>query len=582
MNIATPSVGAGAGVQSPPRLGLPSLLMWLLLIAVAVMTVTPVAAALTSAFRDAAPGQLGDWTLAGLTRAFQDPTTWNALWTSYWLAATRALLGLALAVVITWILARTDCPGKRWLELGVVVAYFFPGLGKLLGWVLLSSSKTGLLNQGLRQLPFFSEMEKGPFDVYSYPGIIFVSVIGFSAFFVVFLLPAFRAMDASLEESARMSGASEKQALWLITVPLLRPAIASIGVLSLMLLLSSFEIEVFLGTSSGIFVLTNRIYKYLQEILPADYPAAFSLSLLLLVSSMLLVALYSKVVSGRQYTTVSGRSFSQRVTRLGRWRWVAFAFVATYLLFALVLPAIMLVYASFAKTAGLNMFSSAGYTLRNWESMLTLQAPRTVLVNTFVLTFTASTISAGLGTLISYVLIRTQFRGKRLLALAAWVPWGVPTIVLGLGMLWTALFTPASVLYGSVTILILAHVIRSMPLQTRLMSSTMVQIDKGLEEAARLHGASWGQTMWHVWLPLLKNGFVSGWIIAFAFSFSELALVAFLYGPKSSVLSTLFLSLWTAGELERASVVGIVTTAIVLTIVLLVRRVTNTGLANSH
>ena len=213
---------------------------------------------------------------------------------------------------------------------------------------------------------------------------------------------------------------------------------------------------------------------------------------------------------------------------------------------------------------------------------LTEAAPRTVLLNTFILTFTASTISAGLGTLISYVLIRTQFRGKRLLALAAWVPWGVPTIVLGLGMLWTALFTPASVLYGSVTILILAHVIRSMPLQTRLMSSTMVQIDKGLEEAARLHGATWGQTMWHVWLPLLKNGFVSGWIIAFAFSFSELALVAFLYGPKSSVLSTLFLSLWTAGELERASVVGIVTTAIVLTIVLLVRRVTNTGLANSH
>jgi len=63
----------------------------------------------------------------------------------------------------------------------------------------------------------------------------------------------------------------------------------------------------------------------------------------------------------------------------------------------------------------------------------------------------------------------------------------------------------------------------------------------------------------------------TGWIIAFAFSFSELALVAFLYGPKSSVLSTLFLSLWTAGELERASVVGIVTTAIVLTIVLLVQ-----------
>ncbi len=577
MRIALPSIGAHT--RRAPRLTMASLLMWLLLLAVAIMTVTPVAAALTSAFRDAAPGQPGDWTLNGLTRAFQDSNTWNALWTSYWLAGVRAALGLGLAIVITWILARTDCPFRRQLELLVIVAYFFPALGKLLGWVLLASAKTGLVNLALRSLPFFNEMEKGPFDVYSYPGIIFVSVVGFSSFFVVFLLPAFRAMDASLEESARMSGASERKTLWLITVPLLRPAIASIAVLSLMLLLSSFEVEVFLGTSSGIFVLTNRIYKYLQEILPADYPAAFSLSLLLLVSSFLLVALYSKVVSGRQYTTVSGRSFSSRVTRLGRWRWAAFAFVALYLVVSLILPAIMLVYASFAKTAGLNMFDSTGYTLRNWESMLTLQAPRQVLLNTFILTFSASTISAALGTLISYVLIRSTFAGKRLLALAAWIPWGVPTIVLGLGMLWTALFTPLSVLYGTLIILILAHVTRSMPLQTRLMSSTMVQIDKGLEEAARLHGATWRQAMLYVWLPLLKNGFVTGWIIAFAFSFSELALVAFLYGPKSSVLSTLFLSLWTAGELERAAVVGIVTTAIVLSVVLIVRRATNTGLA---
>lgn len=566
----------------PMKAGRPSLstlLMWLLLIGVAVMTVTPTAAALTSAFRDAAPGQAGDWTLNGIIRVFQDGATWDALWTTYWLAGVRALLGLALAVVLTWILARTDCPYRKQLELLIVIAYFFPGLGKLLGWVLLASPKTGLINQGIRQLPFFSELEKGPFDLYSHAGIIYVSVIGFSAFFVIFLLPAFRAMDASLEESARMSGASERKTLWLITVPLLRPAIASIAVLSLMLLLSSFETEVFLGTSSGVYVLTNRIYKSLQELLPADYPAAFTMSLLLLVSSALLVFFYTKVVSGRHYTTVSGRSFSSRVTRLGRWRWVAFTFVAVYILLSLVLPAIMLVYASFAKTAGLNMFSSAGYTLGHWEAMLRLQLPRNALLNTFILSIGATTLSALLGTLIAYVVIRTNFAGRRLLEAASWIPWAVPTIVLGLGLLWMALFTPLNILYGSIFILILAHIIRSTPIKTRIMTSTMIQIDKGLEEAARLHGATWSQTMWHIWLPLLKNGFVSGWIIGFVFSFSELALVAFLYGPKSSVLSTLFLSLWTAGELERAAVVGIVTTLIVLGVVLLIRRLTRTGLS---
>ena len=581
MSTVVTQPAPAAAARPPFRLSLSSVVMWLLVLVVGTMTVTPVVAALTSAFRDAAPGQLGDWTLGGITRVLSDPQTWNALWTSYWLAAARALMGLSLAVVITWILARTDCPYRRQLELLIIVAYFFPGLGKLLGWVLLASPKTGLINQGLRSTPLFSEMTTGPFSVYSYEGILFVSVIGFSAFFIVFLLPAFRAMDASLEESARMSGASERKTLWLITVPLLRPAIAGVGVLSMMLLLSSFEIEVFLGTQSSIYVLTNLIYKNLQELLPADYPAAFTLSLLLLASSFMLVLLYTKVVGGRHYTTVSGRSFSSRVTRLGPWRWAAFAFIAVYLLLALVLPAIMLIYASFARTAGVNMFSPVGYTLNNWINVFSLNLPRQALLNTLVLSLGASTLSATLGTIISYIIIRTNFRGRKLLGAVSWVPWAVPTIVLGLGLLWMALFTPLQVLYGTLAILILAHVVRSMPLQTRLMSSTMIQIDTGLEEAARLHGATWRQTMWYIWLPLLKNGFVSGWIIAFAFSFSELALVAFLYGPKSSVLSTLFLCLWTAGELERAAVVGLVTTCIVLTVVMIVRRFSRTGLGQT-
>jgi iron(III) transport system permease protein len=111
------------------------------------------------------------------------------------------------------------------------------------------------------------------------------------------------------------------------------------------------------------------------------------------------------------------------------------------------------------------------------------------------------------------------------------------------------------------------------------MSSTIVQVDNGLEEAARIHGANWPRAFWYVWMPLLKSGFVAGWIIGFVFSFSELALVAFLYGPKSMVLSALMLSLWTAGQSERGSVVAIVTTVIILAFVLGVRRLGRSTLA---
>lgn len=558
-----------------------NLLMWLLLILVAVLTITPTAAALGAAFRDAAPGQPGTWTLDGLYRGLSDPITWQALFTTYWLAIVRATLGVGLAVVIAWILARTDCPFRNQLEFLIILAYFFPGLGKLLAWIVLGSPKTGLLNQGLRALPFFNGFELGPMNVYSYGGIIFVSVISFAAFFVVFLLPAFRAMDASLEESARMCGASERRALWHITVPLLRPAIAGIAILSLMALLSSFEIEIFLGTQSSIYVLTNRIYQALQEILPADYPFAFTLSFLLLISSFALVVVYTRVLGQRAYTTVSGRSFSTRVTRLGKLRWVAFGIVATYLLLGLVLPLIVLIYASFARGIGLNIANAAGYTLNHWQAIFTLRLPQLAFSNTLILSLGATTVSAILGTIVAYVIVRTQFKGKKVLEFAAWIPWAVPTIVLGVGLLWVTLFTPLGVFYGTLAILILAHVIRSTPLKTRIMASTIIQIDKGLEEAARVHGATWLKTFWHIWLPLVKAGFVAGWIIGFSFSFSELALVAFLYGPKSTVLSTLFLSLASAGELERAAVVGLVSTVIILAVVTVVRRLTRTAIAEN-
>jgi iron(III) transport system permease protein len=374
-----------------------------------------------------------------------------------------------------------------------------------------------------------------------------------------------------------MSGASEWQTLWYVTVPLLRPAIAGILVLSVMLLLSSFEIEVFLGTPAGVYVLTNQIYHHLQEVLPADYATAFSLSLLLLVSALSLVFIYGRVLGQRDYTTVSGRSFSTRVSRLGPWRWVAFGFVAGYLLLSLILPAVALVYASVSKTAGVNMFSADGYTLNNWQSILSLQLPRQSIGNTLILSITSATVGGIVGTLVAYVLVRTKFAGHKVLEFSAWIPWTVPTIVLGLGLLWVTLFTPLSVLYGSLAILVVAHVVRGIPIRTRIMTSTLVQIDKGLEEAARVAGANWLRTFWYVWLPLLKTGFVAGWIIGFVFSFSELALVAFLYGPKSMVLSTLMFSLWSR-EPERAAVVGILTTIIIMLVVSAVRRITRTQL----
>ena len=557
-----------------PRIEARVVLPTLLLITVAVLTVTPVVTALLAGFRDAPPGRAGAISAESIQASFAvmaQPEVWAIVWTTVWLSTVRAILALVLAVVLAWIIARTDCPFRNQLEFLLVISFFFPLLGKVLGWVLLLSPQTGYLNQLLRLLPFLGG-DTGPLDIFSYGGLIFVSVTGWATLLTIFLVPAFRNMDAALEESARMCGASPRRTVVRIVVPLLRPAILAAFVLSLTRLLSSFETEVFLGTSSGIYVLTNKIYERMVQIFPPDFRTGMTMAVLLLVITFGLVLLNWRFLGKRDYTTVSGRGYSARPMALGKLRWVAFSFVVLFFVISVVLPAVMLVHVSFIRVMGLSVLDPASYTADHWRRMLTLRLNQAALTNSLVMSIVATTVGMLIYSLVSYVVTRSRYRARRLLDLAAWVPWAVPSLILGLGILWAILLSPLAVLYGTLTAMILAHVVRGFPFGTQIMGATMIQISRELEEAARIHRASWPSAFRRIWLPLVKNGFVAGWVIQFTVSFSDLATVAFLYGSKSMVLPTLFLSQWSNGRLEEAAVAALMMTVVVLAVVIVVRR----------
>jgi len=572
--------GAGSGISGRARLlGWRGVGAWvslptLLLIVVAVLTVTPVATALLAGFRDAPPGRPGavSWeSIRASLAVMGQPDVWQVLWTTVWLSTVRAVLALGLAVVLAWIIARTDCPFRNQLEFLLVLSFFFPLLGKVLGWALLLSPQKGYLNQLLRQLPFFAG-DTGPLDVFSYGGLIFVSVTGWATLLTIFLVPAFRNMDAALEESARMCGASPRRTVIRILVPLLRPAILAAFILSLTRLLSSFETEVFLGTGAGIYVLTNKIYERMVQIFPPDFRTGMTMAVMLLVITFALVLVNWRFLGKRDYTTVTGRGYSARPMALGRLRWVAFGFVVLFFVVTVVLPAAMLIQVSFIRFLGLSILDPASYTLDNWRRMLELRLNRLALTNSLVMSVMATTLGMILYSLVSYVVTKSRYRGRRLLDLAAWVPWAVPSLILGLGILWAVLLSPLAVLYGTLSVMILAHVVRGFPFGTQIMGASMIQISRELEEAARIHNASWTSTFRRIWLPLVKNGFVAGWVIQFTGSFSDLATVAFLYGAKSTVLPTLFLSQWSNGRLEEAAVAALMMTAVVFAVVFVVRR----------
>src|SRR5206468_6570584 len=129
-----------------PRLTAAAVLPTVLLVTVAVLTVTPVVTALVAGFRDAPPGRPGVVSWESIRASFAvmvEAETWQILWTTVWLSTVRAVLALVLAVVLAWIIARTDCPYRNRLEFLLVLSFFFPLLGKVLGWALLLSPQKG-------------------------------------------------------------------------------------------------------------------------------------------------------------------------------------------------------------------------------------------------------------------------------------------------------------------------------------------------------------------------------------------------------------------------------------------------------
>src|SRR5215510_7026174 len=161
---------------------------------------------ISGSFNLAPPGKPALYALGNWITAFSDPGTLGALWMSFLLSVVRLVPAMILSVTFAWLIARTDMPGGRMIEAICWIAYFVPDFPLVLAWILLLDPNFGFLNTLAKSLPFVD----GPlFNPYSFWGIVWVHTsTGGIWFKVMLLVPIFRRLGASLEEAARVSGAT--------------------------------------------------------------------------------------------------------------------------------------------------------------------------------------------------------------------------------------------------------------------------------------------------------------------------------------------------------------------------------------
>jgi iron(III) transport system permease protein len=468
-----------------------------------------------------------------------------------------SLLACIVGIALAWLIARTDLPAKNWMENSVIAPlYLSPFVGGL-AWLILASPRAGLINVLARDI--FGAT--GPIlNVTTSTGIILIMVLYNVPYAYMTVSSALKGMDPSMEEASYLNGAGVVRTALKVTFPVVRPAIISAFFFVFVLTCGTFSIPAALGGTQAMPFLAVDIY-HATATYPLDYSRAASIGTLLFWISLIGVALYrfaSQVAT--RFVTVTARGYRMRYVRLRGWRYAAIGLIVFYVLMAIVLPYLALLYVSFTSFTS-SSIRDAVYTLDNFRAVVNSVAVQQSITNTLLIAVIAPTLCVALGVTLAYAIRRLHVRGGGILDYVAMFPIAVPGIVFGTGIFWTYLMTPA---YGTIWVLIVAFVASYVPFAYRMIDTSIIQIDKSLEEASSMCGASHWRTASQITFKLIRPGVLSAWVLVFIFSVREISAAVMLSSASNKVLSVMSWDYLEFGNVQNAAIIGLLQTAILI------------------
>jgi iron(III) transport system permease protein len=494
------------------------------------------------------------WTLANFAQAYGTGENYRLFLTSLQFASGTAAFSFVVGTTLAWINERTNTPFKGLVFALSLIPLVIPSILFTVAWILLASPQIGIINLTLQG---WLGLEQPPFDIYSLPGMIWVDGLHYSPMAFLLMTAAFRAMDPSLEESATMSGAGVLQVVRRVTLPMTWPAVVATILILFIRAIEAFEVPALLGLPVGIEVFTSAIYQAVHR-----YPSQIGLAAAYAIALLLITSVGVYFVSrlsgrGSKYATMTGKGFRPRQIDLGNWRWFTASLFIAYFLLIVVLPFAVLLWSSFQRFYAVPSAEALqNLTLDPYRFIFGYPNLLRTVGNSLLLSFGAATIVMLVTSVVCWIVVKTQIRGRWLLDNVASLPIVFPGLVLGLSIMIFYLNVDIGI-YGTIWIMLIAYVTRFMPYGLRYSTASMVQIHKELEESAAMCGASWTATFRRVILPLLKPGLLAGWIYVMIVSIRELSTSILLYSPDTQVISIVIWELWENGQYVELSALGV-------------------------
>jgi iron(III) transport system permease protein len=515
--------------------------------------ITPVIVVL---LRSVTTGKLGaaiGFSAENYLRVFADQQIWSLLNNSILYAAGSAALGTGIGAMLAWIVARTNTPGKRLVELMPLYPILMPPIMKNIAWILLLAPKSGILNNMIEQLTGTNPLW---FNAFSLAGMIWVFGLACVPLGYLFLLPVFLSFDPSLEESAYIAGSKPVHTMLHITFPLAVPAFLSAFVLNFLRGLRGFETPVLQGTPGGINVFVARVYDSMA--LEFNTGLATSYSMVLVALSVITLMFYIRATRfSERYATITGKGYRVKVIDIGPWKYVTFLAVLFYFLVGIAIPFIVLIVVSMIPYFDYGTFMQfpSNAVLTNYFTVMKHPSFVNGLYNSLILSVTIAIVTVLSGIIMAFTIYRTRAHGTKIFEFIGTLPLAFPPLVLSVGLVIIFLGTP---LYNSLWALGLGLFVAYFPYAFRNASGAIVNIHKELDEAAWVHGARWRHVFFKITLPILKPSVGGALFYIFIESVRNVDVAILLTSPGKEYGPVTLFEYFRVGQWAEAAAGGVI------------------------
>ena len=505
----------------------------------------------------------GAFSLEGMRQIFSNRSYWQTFWNSIKLGAIVAVIATLIGYLFAYSLTRVKMPAGRFFQMLATLPIISPPFVLSLSMIFLFG-RQGLITKGLLHID--------DFDVYGLPSLILVQSISFFPVAYLTLTGILESIDSAVEDAALNLGASKWHIFRTVTLPLSVPGIASSFLLVFIQSMEDFSNPAVI--SGRYTTLAVEAYRLITGMY--DTRGGAILAIMLILPTLIAFILQKYWLNGKSFVTVTGKPTQQRKkTGDPHIVWPLFTLCLLISLFIILLYGTVLV-GAFVKTWGINY----KLTLDHFKYVFSLGWD--TLRNSIVLSAVATPITGILGMIIAYLVIRKNFPGKRVMEFTSMLTSAIPGTVLGIGYILA--FNQKPFLFtGTAFILIMAFTFRNMPVGIESGTSTLMQIDKSIEEASTILGAGSGLTFRRITLPLLKQAFFSGLVYSFVRSMTAVSSIIFLISPRWNVATTRIFSLFEISKYsDAAAYIVIMIVVILAAIALLNRLVLHSGSTNSQ